>query len=116
MNLRNFIFVAAGLAFAADLPARCLTPGKPDSFWDFTNAELFVDPKRGGGAWSGSCTQLWFTPVRDGDTWRLAAGRWVRGGTGGAIADERCRTSVTQRVKRVTSPSTVSTSLRWIWG
>jgi hypothetical protein len=86
----------AGLLFSVEMPAAFLTPGKPDSFWDFTNVELFIDPESGSNGWSASCRQFWFTPVKEGDRWRLAAGQWLRIAGQGSVTEERCRTTIAE--------------------
>jgi hypothetical protein len=86
-----------GLAFAAELPIRYLTPGNPESFWDFTNVELFVDPAAGQGGWTETCRQVWLTPQQQGGAWSLAAGQWRRVGASGSAPEGRCQTAVTVR-------------------
>jgi hypothetical protein len=86
-----------GLAFAAELPIRYLTPGNPDAFWDFTNVELFVDPAGGQGGWTDTCRQIWLTPIQQGGAWSLAAGQWRRIGASGSAPEMRCQTAVTVR-------------------
>jgi hypothetical protein len=87
----------AGLSFTADLPEKALSPGTPESFWDFTNIELFLDPASQSGGWSSSCRQFWFTPTKPGDEWVVAAGRWERLTGKGLVVDERCRATLTTR-------------------
>lgn len=63
-----------GLYFAAEFPLRGLLPGKPDSFWDWTNLELFIAAPGAGRR------QFFLLPQRDGERWRLAAAAWARDG------------------------------------
>jgi hypothetical protein len=90
----HLAWAADGLRFAVQMPSAYLTPGNPDSFWDSTNVELFVDPEAGEGDWSSSCRQFWFTPVREGDGWRMAAGQWRRGADAGSVPEDRCQVSI----------------------
>ncbi len=92
----------AGLSFTAELPEKALSPGKAESFWDYTNVELFVDPADGSGGWTSSCRQFWFTPTKAGDQWGVAAGRWERLSGKGLVVDERCRAALTTKPGSVT--------------
>jgi hypothetical protein len=86
-----------GLWIAARVKAAEPKPGNPREFWEAPCLELFVDPSgEAQDGWSGSAHQFWFSPVKEGNAWRLYAGEWKRSG---AIADtiyddKRCRTAM----------------------
>jgi hypothetical protein len=65
---------AAGLQVDAVLPLAAPRAGAPREFWDETNVELFLAPADG----EGRARQFWFTPLKEGATWRLYAGEWKR--------------------------------------
>ena len=101
-----------GLWLAVSIPMRDLRPVNPRDFWRGTCVELWVDPSGApGGGIGDTAHQFWFTPVRDGEAWRLYAGEWKRGG---AIEktlydDGRCRTAVRVTDEGVTMEALVPT-------
>ncbi len=90
----HLAYTEDGLIVGARIPVNDPVLGQPQSFWDCSSLELLVDVDGGAGAWSGSCTQVWMVPVRDGDAWKLAVGRWDRAGGAGAVPDDRCQGAV----------------------
>ncbi len=84
-----------GLYLAAELPLRGLLPGKLDSFWDWTNLELFIAPPGGGRR------QFFLLPQRDGERWRLAAAAWARDGQPRSSLLTNCPTALVNAGERV---------------
>jgi len=80
------------LLLCASMPVPGMSAANPQSFWDFTNIELFVDGSPRARAWGAATRQFFFVPERGGDGWKLTSGLWERP-AGRAIMGTPCETA-----------------------
>jgi hypothetical protein len=71
---------AEGLSVAVRMPVEPAAPTNAESFWDWTNFELFLESGDGTPSqWGPQAHQFYFVPVKQGTGWRLVAGEYKRG-------------------------------------
>jgi hypothetical protein len=71
---------AEGLSVAVRMPVDPAAPTNAESFWDWTNFELFLESgDEGPSQWGPQAHQFYFVPVKQGAIWRLIAGEYKRG-------------------------------------
>jgi hypothetical protein len=69
-----------GFWFAVRLPLDPAVPTNAESFWDWTNFELFVESGDGNPSqWGPQAHQFYFVPSKQGTAWRLISGEYKRG-------------------------------------